>query len=143
MLLVNFWLFLSFFGYFGLLWDVFVECGLLGVFFLRIVIAWGERSERAKRASEALWCLLWVSLAYPCFRWRTLAFSCVACSTMVCLLSLLSLALPCVTYFNSPKTISLLLLHASTTLICLRASRSLLRQVYYINNEIAVGSLRA
>ena len=28
-------------------------------------------------ASEALWCLLWVSLAYPCFRWRTLAFSCV------------------------------------------------------------------
>ena len=98
--------------------------------FLRVVIAGGERSERAKRASEALWCLLWVSLAYPCFRWRTLAFSCVACSTMVCLLSLLSLALPCVTYFNSPKTISLLLLHASTTLICLRASRSLLRQVF-------------
>ena len=53
-------------------------CGLLGLVFLRIVIAWGERSERAKRASEALWCLLWVSLAYPCFRWRTLAFSCVA-----------------------------------------------------------------
>ena len=46
--------------------------------FLRVVIAGGERSERAKRASEALWCLLWVSLAYPCFRWRTLAFSCVA-----------------------------------------------------------------
>ena len=89
----------------------------------------GERSERAKRASEALWCLLWVSLAYPCFRWRALAFSCVACSTMVCLLSLLPLALPCVTCFNSPKTISILLLHASTTLICLRASRSLLRQV--------------
>ena len=42
--------------------------------FLRVVIAGGERSERAKRASEALWCLLWVSLAYPCFRWRTLAF---------------------------------------------------------------------
>ena len=25
-------------------------------------------------ASEALWCFLWVSLAYPCFCWRTLAF---------------------------------------------------------------------
>ena len=37
-------------------------------FFLRIVIAWSERSERAKRASEALWSLLWVSHAYPCFR---------------------------------------------------------------------------
>ena len=69
----------------------------------RVIIAGGERSERAKRASEALWCFLWACLAYPCFRWRTLAFSCVACSTMVCLLSLLSLALPCVTYFNSPK----------------------------------------
>ena len=32
--------------------------------------------------------------------------------------------------FNGSKTMSLLLLHASTTLICLRASRSLLRQVY-------------
>ena len=32
---------------------------------------------------------------------------------------------------NSSKTISLLLLHASTTLICLRASRSLLRQVFF------------
>jgi hypothetical protein len=42
----------------------------------RVIIAGGERSERAKRASEALWCFLWVSLAYPCFRWRTLAFSC-------------------------------------------------------------------
>ena len=46
--------------------------------FLAIVIAWGERSERAKRASEALWCLLWVSRAHPCFRWCPLAFSCVA-----------------------------------------------------------------
>ena len=43
----------------------------------RVIIAGGERSERAKRASEALWCFLWVSLAYPCFRWRTLAFSCL------------------------------------------------------------------
>ena len=43
---------------------------------LGFLIAWGERSERAKRASEALWCFLWVSIAYPCFRWRTLAFSC-------------------------------------------------------------------
>ena len=42
----------------------------------RVIIAGGERSERAKRASEALWCFLWVSLAYPCFCWRTLAFSC-------------------------------------------------------------------
>merc|ERR1712093_828467 len=33
---------------------------------------------------------------------------------------------------NSSKTISLLLLHASTTLICLRASRSLLRQVFLL-----------
>ena len=32
-------------GYFGLLWDVFVECDLLGLFFLRIVFAWGERSS--------------------------------------------------------------------------------------------------
>ena len=31
--------------YLGLLWDVFVECGLLGLVFLRIVIAWGERSS--------------------------------------------------------------------------------------------------
>ena len=42
----------------------------------RVIIAGGERSERAKRASEALWCFLWVSLAYPCFCWRALAFSC-------------------------------------------------------------------
>ena len=33
---------------------------------------------------------------------------------------------------TSSKTISLLLLHASTTLICLRASRSLLRQVFLL-----------
>ena len=38
----------------------------------------------------------------------------------------LPLAVAC---FNGSKTISFLLLHASTTLICLRASRSLLRQV--------------
>ena len=46
---------------------------LLG--FAAFLIAGGERSERAKRASEALWRFLWVSLDYPCFRWRTLAFS--------------------------------------------------------------------
>ena len=32
--------------------------------FLGVVIAGGERSERAKRASEALWCFLWVSMAH-------------------------------------------------------------------------------
>ena len=126
MLLVNFWSFLLF----------LVTLGCCGMFLLSVAcwagfFAYCYCMGRAKRASEALWCLLWVSLAYPCFRWRTLAFCCVACSTMVCLLSLLSLALLCVTCFNSPKTISLLLLHASTTLICLRASRSLLRQVYW------------
>ena len=45
-------------------------------------------------------------------------------------LSLLALASPCVTCSNNPKTISLLLLHASATLTYLRASRSLLRQVF-------------
>ena len=49
---------------------------LLG--FTAFLIAGGERSKRAKRASEALWCLLWVSRAHPCFRWCPLAFSCVA-----------------------------------------------------------------
>ena len=81
------------FGYFGLLWDVFVECGLLGLVFLRIVIAWGERSERAKRASEALWCLLWVSLAFvgvPLLSLASLARQWFACCLFILLLYLAS-----------------------------------------------------
>ena len=81
----------------------------------RVIIAGGERSERAKRASEALWCFLWVSLAYPCFRWRTLAFSgflllrffacCLAFSLNGTLafphsFSILFLAAPCLLLFS-------------------------------------------
>ena len=36
-------------GYFGLLWDVFVECGLLGLFFLRIVVVCGVGRQRQKQ----------------------------------------------------------------------------------------------
>ena len=32
-------------GYFVLLWYVFVECDLLDLVFLRVVLAWGERSS--------------------------------------------------------------------------------------------------
>ena len=46
-------------------------------------------------------------------------------------LSLLALASPYVTCYNNPKTISLLLLHASTTLIRLRASRSLAKTDFF------------
>ena len=57
-------------GYFGLLWDVFVECGLLGLVFLRIVIAWGERSSLVLALGFP--CLPMLSLAYPCFLLRRL-----------------------------------------------------------------------
>ena len=57
-------------------WALLVFVGLCWAL-TRVIIAGGERSERAKRASEALWRFVWVSLDYPCFRWRTLAsFSC-------------------------------------------------------------------
>ena len=70
------------FGYFGLLWDVFVECGLLGLVFLRIVIAWGERSSLVlalglawsevflsdvRDFSSCLACLVCFILFFACF----------------------------------------------------------------------------
>ena len=123
MFLVNFWLFLLF----------LVTLGCCGMFLLNVACwAWFfncvGRAKRASKASERSSLVL--ALGFPCLPMPSLAYPCFVlcrflCSTMVCLLSLLSLALPCVTCFNSPKTISLLLLHASTTLICLRASRSL------------------
>ena len=54
-------------GYFGLLWDVFVECGLLGLVFWRIVIAWGERSS------------LVLALGFPCVPMPSLASPCLLC----------------------------------------------------------------
>ena len=65
----------SFPAFSRLCWPLLAFAGLCWVL-THVIIAGGERSERAKRASEALWCFLWVSLAYPCFCWRTLAFSC-------------------------------------------------------------------
>ena len=66
-------IFLLFLAFPGLSQPFLAFAGLCWVL-TRVIIAGGERSERAKRASEALWCFLWVSLAYPCFCWRTLAF---------------------------------------------------------------------
>ena len=63
----------------GCILFVFVACDCFWLSFscfLSFNTARGERSERAKRASEALWCYRWLSLAYPCFRWRALALSC-------------------------------------------------------------------
>ena len=68
-------IFLLFLAFPGLSQPFLAFAGLCWVL-TRVIIAGGERSERAKRASEALWCFLWVSLAYPCFCWRALAFSC-------------------------------------------------------------------
>ena len=75
-------LFSPFLGFAGLCWPLLGLCCFFGSFvqffgsFCVLLLLGGERSERAKRASEALWCFLWVSIAYPCFRWHTLAFSC-------------------------------------------------------------------
>ena len=69
MLLANFWLFLLF----------LVTLGCYGMFLLSVACwAWFFCVLLLRGTSEALWSLLWVSLAYPCFRQRTLAFSCVA-----------------------------------------------------------------
>ena len=97
------------------------------------------RAKRASKASERSSLVLALGFpCLPCFLLRRFL-----CSTMVCLLSLLSLALPCVTCFNSPKTISLLLLHASITLTFDLASRSLLRQVIFPWSLALLGCSRA
>ena len=116
-----FWTLLGFVGFPGLSysfpafsrlsWALLVFAGLCWAL-TRVIIAGGERSERAKRASEALWCFLWVSLG---FRWRTLAFSgflllrffacCLAFSLNGILafphsFSILFLAAPCLLLFS-------------------------------------------
>ena len=54
--------------------------GALGQFLVELLFIFVDfyqvLASPIAEASEALWCLLWVSLAYPCFCWRTLAFSC-------------------------------------------------------------------
>ena len=56
--------------------------GALGQFLVELLFIFVDfyqvLASPIAEASEALWCLLWVSLAYPCLRWRTLALSCVA-----------------------------------------------------------------
>ena len=57
--LVNFWLFLLF----------LVTLSCCGMFLLNVACwAWFFCVLLLRGASEALWCLLWVSLAYTCFR---------------------------------------------------------------------------
>ena len=111
----------------GALGQFLVKFLLIFVDFYRVLASpMAEASEASEQSERAK-----LSGACSGFPLLTHAFAGVPLLSLVSLLlSLLSLALPCVTCFNSPKTISLLLLHAPTTLICLRASRSLLRQVF-------------
>ena len=82
--------------------------------------------ERAKRASEALWCFLWVSMAH-CACTALLLSGTFLCLLLLLLwvLLLLLVLLPLVGNFGP------LQLHASTTFKNARASRSLLRQVFF------------
>ena len=87
-------------------------------------MAWGERSERAKRASEALWCFLWVSMAHCACTALLLSGAFLCLLLLLWVLLLLLVLLPLVGNFGP------LQLHASTTFKNVRASRSLLRQVF-------------
>ena len=89
-------------------------------------MAWGERSERAMRASEALWCFLWVSMAHCACTALLLSGTFLCLLLLLWVLLLLLVLLPLVGNFGP------LQLHASTTFKNVRASRSLLRQVFFV-----------
>ena len=132
MFLVTFWLCLLFLFTLGCCGMFLLSVACWAWFFCILLLRGAsEASEQSERAKLSGACSGFPLLTHA-FAGVPLLSLYVACSSMVCLLSLHSLALPCVTCFNSPKTISLLLLHASTTLTCLRASRSLLRQVFFL-----------
>ena len=76
-------------------------------------------------ASEALWCFLWVSMAHC---------ACTAlllCGAFLCLLLLLCVLLLLLVLLPLVGTVGPLQLHPSTTFNNVRASRSLLRQVFF------------
>ena len=81
--------------------------------------------ERAKRASEALWCFLWVSMAHCACTALLLSGTFLCLLLLLWVLLLLLVLLPLVGNFGP------LQLHASTTFKNARASRSLLRQVFF------------
>ena len=81
--------------------------------------------ERAKRASEALWCFLWVSMAHCACTALLLSGTFLCLLLLLWVLLLLLVLLPLVGNFGA------LQLHASTTFKTFRASRSLIETGYF------------